>query len=201
MVGAVVLLPLLARQLVPFQLLLSFAKLGQGLVDPRVLTPGLEKPVQLLLKRLLRLAQARQSGAGGEEQLAQMPLAGADFFPCLRQPLMVDAEERLERVLVHASEEPCQAIVGNDRRIIGTAERVPLAPTADELEFLAVALPQLSPHAKLVVGMDEVVGRQVRKAEEQVRQGPQGRGLARLVGAVDQVQALLAPRKDPARRR
>ena len=162
---------------------------------------GLEQLVQPLLERLLRLAQARQPGPGGEEQLAETPLPGADLFARPGQPLVVDAEQRLERVLVDAAEESRQPLVGDDRRIIGTAERVPVAPAADDLQLLAVAVPQLAPDAKLVVGMDEVVGRQVRKAEKQVRQGPQRRRLARLVGAVDQVQALLARGEDPAPRR
>ena len=115
---------------------------------------------------------------------------------------MVDAEQRLERVLVHASEElaPGDSSATTDESS-GPRSVFRLPRRRTNLQFLAVAVPQLPPDAKLVVGMDEVVGRQVRKAKEQVRQGPQRRRLARLVGAVDQVQALFAPRKDPARRR
>ena len=123
------------------------------------------------MKRLLCLAQARQPGPRREEQLAKLPLTGADFFPRLCQPLVVDAEHRLERILVDAAEEPRQVLIGDDRRIIRPAERVLLAAAADNLQFLATAVPQRSPDAKLLVGMDEVVGRPLRKAKEQVRQG------------------------------
>ena len=194
-------LPLLARQLDLLQVLLRLIVIGPEFVDSLVLPAGLEELFQLLLKRFLCLAQARQSGTGGEKQLAEMPLAGADFFSRLRQPLVVDAEKHSERFLVHSTQESRQAVVGDDRWNHPDRAACSLAPPTNELEFLAVAVPQHSTDAELLVGMDEVVGRQVRKAEEQVRQRSQRRGLACLVGAVDQVQTLFARGEIQHRRR
>ncbi len=162
-------LPLLAGQLVLLQLILGVAELGQGLVDPWILGPGLEQLVQPLLKRLVSPSQARQPGARGEEQLAQPPLPGADLFARSGKPFVIDAEERLECVLVDAAEETIQLLVGDRRGIIGTTERVQPTFSSEDLQLIAGAMAQLTPDAKLIDGMDEVVGRQVREVEQQVR--------------------------------
>ena len=101
-IGQVVLLPHFTRKLDLLELLLAGAELGQRLVDPRVLAPRLEQLVELLLEPLLRLSQAGQAGPGGEEQLAEAALAGADLVAGPGQPGVVDAEERLERLLDRA---------------------------------------------------------------------------------------------------
>ena len=196
---AIVLLPLVARQLILLELVLGFAKLGQGLVDPRVLDPGLEQVVQSLSEaspapgagqpaRRRRRRAARRAGPGrcGSPRRPASAARGRCRTAPRTYPRFMPPEE------------PRQPLVGHDRRVVGTAERVPVAPAADELQLLTVAVPQLAPDAKLVVGMDEAVGRSVREAKQQVRQGPQRRGLARLVGTVDQVQAVLARGESPA---
>src|SRR5262249_17355654 len=77
-VGAIGPLPFFARQLMLLELILRPAELDQTLVDPRMLGPGLEQLVQPILERLLRPTQSREPGAGGEEQLAELPLPGAN---------------------------------------------------------------------------------------------------------------------------
>ena len=84
-VGSVSLLPFLDGQLLSLELLLGILQFGQGLVDPRVLGSRFEEIIEALLKRLLCLAQTCQPGTGGEEQLAQGSLAGANFLSGLRQ--------------------------------------------------------------------------------------------------------------------
>ena len=86
-------------------------------------------------------------------------------------------------------------------RVVGTSQGVAPAPAAQDLQLFAITVPERSAHAKLLVGMNEVVGRQVGKTEKQVRDRPECRGLSRLIGAIDQMQAFAGRRKDPARRR
>lgn len=62
--------------------------------------------------------QTSQPRPSGEEQLAKLAMAGADFLAGLRQPLVIDAEKGLERISVQAAQEPRQALVGYDRRVI-----------------------------------------------------------------------------------
>jgi hypothetical protein len=166
-----VLLPLVAGQLGPLELVPGLAQLCQGLVDALVLALGLEQGVELLLKSLLGLTQTGQAGPGGEQQLAQAALACSDLFAGAVQAGVVDTEEGREGVLVQPAQEPFEP-PGHDRgRIVGLAERVLVPFAAEDLQDLAIAVPQLGTDAELAVRMDEVVGRLGREAKEQVRQG------------------------------
>jgi hypothetical protein len=168
----VVALPLLSRQLSLFQFVPRRVKLGLEFVDALVLAARCEEPVQPFLQRFLSQAQACQAGAGGEEQLAQTTLTRPNFLPGLREPFMVDPKKRLESLFVQVSQKSRQPLVGNHGRIIGSTEGISVTPTAEELDLFAVARSQFSAHPELVVGMDEMVDRQVRKAEQEVRQCP-----------------------------
>src|SRR5262245_39650678 len=108
---------------------------------------------------------------------------------------MVDAKKRLERVLADAGQESAQVLFGNDRRIVGTADRIGLAPAADDFEHNPSAVPESAAHAQPFIRMDKIVGRQMREAEKEVRERPHGRRFASLVRPVDKVQAMITRRE------
>ena len=132
-------------------------------VDFRILALGFEKFIEAGLEGILHFLQVGEAGACFEEELAEPALPGADFFAGFRQPLMIDAEERLKHVEIDATEEAGQALVGDDRGVINGAEGVLSAAAADEGELCTVAVAKEADDAKLVVGVNEIIDRLLGK--------------------------------------
>ena len=165
------LLPLFARQLLPLELLLNAAKISQSLVDSRILA---FRPIE----RLQLEPQRSPSRDSSPTRPAPAAKSISPRRPCpvrISSPACVRRWWSMPNNVSNMSRftpprNRAKLSSATTDKIIGTAESAVLAATPDDLELLATTVPQFPRHAKLVVGMDEVVRRQMRKAKKQVRQ-------------------------------
>ena len=116
-------------------------------------------------------------------------------LPPAISPGVIDAEHRLELGLVATAQEAVQDRLVQRFLFIGRKQSTLVALATNDFQLLAVAAGQrgADPQAGLVV--DKIIRTVARDAVEQVPQGPQGRALAGLVGAVDKMKPLTAARQ------
>ncbi len=189
------LLPFAAGKLLVANQLLGLVQIGQGLVHGGLETAGLEEILGLLFQIIADRSQVGNSRPRGKQHVADVPLPANDVLAAGDQPRVVDAEHGLELGLVAAAQEAVQDRLFQRLLFIGREQRALVPLAANDFQLLAVVTGQRGANPQAAVVVEEVVRRVGGDAVEQVPQGPQGRALAGLVGAIDQMKALAAARQ------
>ena len=185
--GLAVPLPVMPGQAGGPQLRLQLLVARQGGREGPGRGPGLEQLVRLVLQPLEHGPQRGEARPCGEEGLPHLAFLVEDALSAADQGFVVDAVHGGEHVLPHAVQKRGQRV--GRQGAVGLVEKVVpglLAPAESELQ--AVVAAQGPAHQELVVGMQKIVAGAQGEAEEEGQQAAQGAGLARLVGAVHDVQ-------------
>ena len=194
--GPLPLLPPVRAQGLPPQISFRLLQLvGGPVILPVARPPSRPERIGFLRKPREAVPQSCRPGPGREDDLADLVLRLQDLPAAFFEPDAVEAEHPLEEGPVRAGQEGIErSLAAGRRQAAGAEEGVLPALAANHFQGgFRVLDPGADPHPGIAV--QKVMGRTHGDAEEQVLYRAQRGGLARFVGAEDDMEVGAAGRQ------